>query len=215
MQACYFLSSDKFDCLRELRKYLLVVNCRINDGIIELGINPESIKIATLRGEKLLDSPNVEPEIKDMYNNSPCPGVSSIFKTDAQQWAMLLNVEVNRWAKLIILFLKKKTKLHSLNLILLAVLFLQHDDSIIIVLPKKQGDYVFVAGEFTSSFRRYWARLDGCELQWLDLDSLNDNEMIIILNSNKSYFTAYTKLVNSCLLRRKDKCISLLRGNRG
>tara|TARA_Y100001933_G_C18547491_1_gene375875 strand:- start:163 stop:450 length:288 start_codon:yes stop_codon:yes gene_type:complete len=95
VQACYFLSSEKFDCLRELRKYFLVVNCRINDGITELGINPEFIKIVTLSGEKLLVSPNVEPEIKDMYSNSPCPGVSSIFKTEAQEWAMLLKVEVN------------------------------------------------------------------------------------------------------------------------
>ena len=89
---------------------------------------------------------------------------------------------------------------------------LQHEDSDHYLCSlKKQGDYVFVAEHFASSFREgIEPGLDGCELQWLDPDSLSDNEIIVILNSNKSYFIAYTKLVNSCFLRRKDKCISPL-----
>ena len=95
MRACYLLKSSNLDCLKELRKYFLVVNCRINDGIDELGINSESVSISTFKEDLLLGSSNVQQEIKDMYFNCSCPGVSTIFNTASKEWATLLKLEVN------------------------------------------------------------------------------------------------------------------------
>ena len=95
MRSCYLLVSERLEYLRELRKYLLVVNCRINDGISELDIDPELITISNFKEQLFLGSSKVQQEIKDLYRNCPCPGVSTIFAKSSVEWATLLKLEVN------------------------------------------------------------------------------------------------------------------------
>ena len=93
MKICYLISSEDYSILDEIRKYMLVVNCRIKDCLSELCISRDLVSISSIKENMFLEANRVDEDIKKMYNNNPCPGISKIFKTGENEWTTLLKVE--------------------------------------------------------------------------------------------------------------------------
>lgn len=77
-----------------MRKYFLVVNCKINEALEALSIKQDDLSIMNFKEEVLLNSDSVDDQIKRLYSGCPAPGISKIFRTGSDKWSTILKLEV-------------------------------------------------------------------------------------------------------------------------
>jgi hypothetical protein len=94
VKICYLLTTHEKNLIEELRKYFLVVNCRINNAMDVLGISMNDVEVINFKESTLLNSEKVEDQIKKLYSGCPTPGVSKIFRSGSQKWSTILKLEV-------------------------------------------------------------------------------------------------------------------------
>ena len=94
MESCYLITAEDYELLGEVRKYFLVVTCRIQDAIKELGIPKDSLRITLFKQKNLLEYQNIDENIKLFYQRCSSPGVSKLFPSGSTEWSILLKLDL-------------------------------------------------------------------------------------------------------------------------